>query len=158
MSVTGISHITLLTKDMNATIRFYTQILGVPLVRAGRDAEDPTSRLYYFKLGENNLIAFQDYPGYFSGSPRLRGGMLHLSIQIESFEKLMEARENLLENQVKCSEILSESFYNFVSFHDNNGFRVNYVYHNRELDDLDLFADTEPSKEVNNYLENRLNK
>jgi len=154
----GLHHITLLTKDMNRTIKFYTEVLGLGLIRIGRDKEDETSRVYYFNFGVGTLLAFQDFPGYFGGSPKLRGGMLHLSMELESEEKLTELRDRLIEEGVRVSEVLSESFYQYISFHDNNGFKLQALYKFRELDDMDLFSDTEPPRNVNAYLKTKFSK
>ncbi|MBI3302563.1 MAG: VOC family protein [Deltaproteobacteria bacterium] len=59
----GVNHLALVSSNMDRTVRFYTQVLGLKLVRAQRNDDDPNSRHYFFDLGGGNLLAFFDFPG-----------------------------------------------------------------------------------------------
>ena len=53
----GINHLALVTGDMDATVTFYRDILGMPLVGA-LGIEHPPMRHYFFEVGPGNTIAF----------------------------------------------------------------------------------------------------
>lgn len=71
----GIHHLALCTTDMKATIEFYTDVLGMPLVHAMRvppglgtgpkNRGNPpyeNVRHYFFDMGNDSLIAFFELP------------------------------------------------------------------------------------------------
>ena len=55
----GINHIALATNNMDATIRFWRDLLGMKLI-AGIGKRG--SRQYFLELSENVLIAFFEWP------------------------------------------------------------------------------------------------
>ena len=59
-SFSGLSHVALATGDLDATIRFWRDLLGCRLVgRLGR----PGQRAYFFDAGRGTLIGFFEWPG-----------------------------------------------------------------------------------------------
>jgi len=57
---TGINHLALVTSDMDATIRFWRDLIGLRLVGGtGRKSY----RLYFFELSASDMIAFFEWPG-----------------------------------------------------------------------------------------------
>ena len=60
----GINHLALVTNDMEKTVRFYRDVLGMPLVAAiGNAPGGYPYRHYFFETGPNNTIAFFEWPG-----------------------------------------------------------------------------------------------
>ncbi|MEJ2365512.1 MAG: VOC family protein, partial [Deltaproteobacteria bacterium] len=56
----GINHLAMVTGDMDITIRFWRDLLGMRLV-AGLGK--PGYRHYFFQISNNDLIAFFEWPG-----------------------------------------------------------------------------------------------
>ena len=56
----GVHHLAMVTPDMDATVRFYAGVLGMPLVATLRAGP---MRHYFFRLGPGNTIAFFEVPG-----------------------------------------------------------------------------------------------
>src|SRR5215212_8565791 len=56
----GVNHLALVTPDMDATVRFYHGVLGMPLVATL--AVGPM-RHYFFEIGEGNTVAFFERAG-----------------------------------------------------------------------------------------------
>jgi catechol 2,3-dioxygenase-like lactoylglutathione lyase family enzyme len=54
----GIHHLALITTDMDATTRFYHEVLGARLVAT---IGTPAFRHYFFEVGAGNTIAFFEY-------------------------------------------------------------------------------------------------
>ena len=64
MKFGGINHLAMVTNDMEKTVRFYRDILGMPLVAAtGNRPGSYPYRHYFFEIGPNNTIAFFEWPG-----------------------------------------------------------------------------------------------
>ena len=56
---TGINHLAMVTGDMDATIRFWRDLLGMRLVAGlGR----PGYRHYFFEIAPHDMIAFFEWP------------------------------------------------------------------------------------------------
>lgn len=63
MNFRGINHLALVTNDMEGTVRFYRDVLGMPLVAAIGNVENGYPfRHYFFETGPNNCIAFFEWP------------------------------------------------------------------------------------------------
>ena len=55
----GINHLAMATRDMDTTIRFWRDLLGMRLVAGlGR----PGYRHYFFEISKHNMIAFFEWP------------------------------------------------------------------------------------------------
>ncbi len=55
----GINHLAMVTGDMDKTVRFYRDVLGMPLVSTtGNVPARYPYRHYFFELGDGNTIAF----------------------------------------------------------------------------------------------------
>ena len=48
MTIRGIHHVTLICADMQRTTKFYTDVLGLRLVKRTVNFDDPTSKHVYF--------------------------------------------------------------------------------------------------------------
>src|SRR6185436_13570634 len=55
----SVSHMALVTPDMDTTVRFYAGVLGMPVV--GAIMAGPM-RHYFFKIGAHNTVAFFEIP------------------------------------------------------------------------------------------------
>lgn len=135
----GVNHLALITHDMNETVRFYTQVLGMRLVRSGKNDDDPTSRHYFFDMGDGSLIGFFDFPG--SNSPER---MHHIALAVDSLGELEAFREKLVRKGVGVSEVVDHDFIKSVYFRDPNGILLEVSAYIRELTEGDLVADPDP--------------
>lgn len=99
MKLTKIDHVAYITPDMNGTIRFYRDMLGMRLV-AGVGHEG--FRHYFFQTGDS-LIAFFHYEeaqpmeyDKFHGAPTSKPiGFDHISFTVDSKEDLFEMKDRL---------------------------------------------------------------
>ena len=96
--LTGIDHLAFITDDMEKTIRFYRDLLGMQLV-AGIGHEG--YRHYFFQFGDNQ-VAFFEYAGAqpmkrkFHGKPTKKPlGFDHVSFTVESRESLFHLKDKL---------------------------------------------------------------
>ena len=96
LATRGIHHLALNTEDMRATVDFYTQVVGMPLVHAmkvppglgtgpGNRGNPPYEHIrhYFFDMGNDSLLAIFEYP---KGLPKQHrdhvGGMQHIAFHV----------------------------------------------------------------------------
>ncbi len=60
MKFTGINHLAMVTGDMDKTVRFWRDLLGMRLVGA---MGEPGFRHYFFEISETDTIAFFEWEG-----------------------------------------------------------------------------------------------
>ena len=73
----GVHHLVLISSDLEATVRFYTQALNMRLVKVVENRDDPTSTHIFLDMGGGNLLAFFDFPEH-GDAPVVRGiGAMH---------------------------------------------------------------------------------
>jgi glyoxylase I family protein len=58
----GVDHLALICSDLDATIGFYTQVLGMRLTRIVPNRDEPTSTHIFLDMGGGNQLAFFDFP------------------------------------------------------------------------------------------------
>ena len=62
--VGGIHHAALICRDVEATIAFYQEVLGFPLVELVENRDYAGSSHFFFDIGNGNLLGFFDFPGH----------------------------------------------------------------------------------------------
>lgn len=87
----GVHHAAFICSDVERTIAFYQGLLGFPLVEIFENRDYPGSAHLFFDLGNGNLLAFFDFPGY--EHPEFHetlGGVQHVAISMapENFAAL----------------------------------------------------------------------
>ena len=83
-SARGLHHAALISSDVEATIRFYQEILEFPLTEIIENRDYPGSTHFFFDIGNSNLLAFFDFPGLDLGPYReVLGGLHHVAISVE---------------------------------------------------------------------------
>ena len=73
----GVHHLALVCSDLERTIEFYTNVLGMPLVKIVPNRDEPTSTHIFFDMGGGNLLAFFDFPEHHTDPTRLGVGSIH---------------------------------------------------------------------------------
>src|SRR5215471_3251346 len=58
----GVDHLALICADLDATINFYTGVLGMRLTRIIQNRDEPTSTHIFLDMGGGNQLAFFDFP------------------------------------------------------------------------------------------------
>jgi glyoxylase I family protein len=102
-TVQGVHHLALICKDVEATIQFYQDFLGFPLVELVENRDYAGSSHFFFDLGNGNLLGFFDFPGH--DHPPFEetiGALQHLAISVSADQfaaakaKLEDARIDYL--------------------------------------------------------------
>jgi catechol 2,3-dioxygenase-like lactoylglutathione lyase family enzyme len=129
----GVNHIALVSSDMARTVRFYRDILGMPLIKT-IDLPDGMGQHFFFDIGNDDCLAFFWFrhagpaePGV-SNSGALPGqgdivsahaSMNHLAFDVP-LEKFEEYRQKLIDAGVEVSMVLD---------HDDSPSQVAKVFH-----------------------------
>jgi len=147
----GINHLAMATRDMDSTIRFWRDLLGMRLVAGlGR----PGYRHYFFEISETDLLAFFEWPGVEPipekdhGSPVI-GPLVfdHVSFGVESEEMLWELMDKLSAAGFWVSEVVDHGFiHSIYSFDPNNiPIELSWSVDGRAIRQTPVMADTSPS-------------
>jgi len=110
----GVNHLAMATGDMDKTIRYWRDLLGLRLV-AGLG--HPGYRHYFFELSATDMIAFFEWPGVEPipdkdhGRP-VKGPYVfdHVSLGVETEEMLWELKDRLEVAGFWVSEIIDHGF------------------------------------------------
>ncbi len=143
MTFRGVNHLALVSANMDRTVRFYTQALGLQLVRTQRNDDDPNSRHYFFDLGGGNLLAFFDFPGYQQGHVGT-GTMHHVAFSVENVMQLEELQRCLRAQDIEVSPIVDHDFIQSIYFRDPDGILLEASAYTRPLTEADRWADSDP--------------
>ena len=77
-------HLALLSSDVERTVRFYQELLEVPLTDMFENRDYAGSTHFFFDIGNGNGLAFFDLPGLDLGPyAEVLGGLHHLAISME---------------------------------------------------------------------------
>ena len=87
----GVHHMALICNDVERTIQFYQELLGFPLVELMENRDYKGSTHLFFDIGNDNLLAFFDFPGLgLKPGVESLGSVQHIAISVypESFESI----------------------------------------------------------------------
>lgn len=162
----GINHLALVTPDMDATVRFYAGVLGMPLVTTLMAGP---MRHYFFEMAPGNTVAFFEVDGAETfekgaGSPAPHPIQLdHLSFNLADEEALRLLQERLKASGSEVTEIVDHGVMKSVYFTDPNGIAleascwvVDGTGRPLDLNDGELFADPDPVAAVTELAEGRM--
>lgn len=138
INYTGINHLALVTGDMDVTIAFWRDLLGLPLVAGlGR----PGYRHYFFALSEHDMIAFFEWPGVCRLPPKDHGvpvkgpvGFDHVSMAVAADEDLWELKDKLEAAQFWVSEVIDHGFIHSIYSFDPNEIPIEFSAPVAEVD------------------------
>lgn len=83
-SARGLHHVAIVCADVETTVRFYQELLEFPLTEVIENRDYAGSTHFFFDIGNDNLIAFFDFPGLVVGPyAEVLGGLHHLAISVD---------------------------------------------------------------------------
>ena len=119
----GVHHVALLSSDVEATVRFYQDLLEFPLTDMFENRDYPGSTHFFFDIGNGNLLAFFDLPGLGLGPyAEVLGGLHHMAISVER-DRWTRLKANLEQAGVSYQEESGTSLY----FPDPDGARIELI-------------------------------
>ena len=149
---TGIHHMAMATADMDRTLRFWRDLLGMRLVGSmGR----PGQRQYFLSISDKDMITFFEWDGVEPldekdhGYPvRGKFGFDHISFGVASELDLCTLKSKLDAAGFWVSEIIDHGFIRSVYSFDPNGIPIEFSYAVPEVDirNAPVFADRKPTQ------------
>ena len=122
-STRGVHHLALLSSDVERTVRFYQDVLEMPLTEMFENRDYGGSTHFFFDIGNGNALAFFDLPGLDLGPyAEVLGGLHHLAISVEP-ERWERLRANLEGAGVPTQQVDGSSLY----FRDPDGARLELI-------------------------------
>ncbi len=123
MNIIGIHHITLVTKDANRNIAFYTNVLGQHLVKKTVNFDAPESYHLYFgdEVGHpGTAITFFEWPDAPQGHPGI-GGTHHFALQVRDEDGLLKWKRRLTDLGLPVDGPLDRHYFKSIYFRDPDG-------------------------------------
>ncbi|NIS67820.1 MAG: VOC family protein [Proteobacteria bacterium] len=138
MKFNGVNHLAMATGDMDQTIRFWRDLLGMRLVAGlGR----PGYRHYFFQISETDLIAFFEWPGVEPVSHKDHGRPIsgpfvfdHVSFGVETEEDLWNLKDQLSAAGFHVSEVVDHGFIHSIYAFDPNGIPIEFSHNVEGID------------------------
>ncbi len=129
---TGINHLAMVTADMDATIRFWRDLLGMRMVVG---LGHPGYRHYFFEFTDRDMIAFFEWPQAQPVAEKdhgvpVRGPVAfdHISFGVETRETLWELKDRLEANGFWASEVIDHGFILSVYAFDPNNIPIEFSF------------------------------
>jgi glyoxylase I family protein len=123
MQLTGLHHITLITADLERSIAFYRDTLGLGIVRDAPSDDDPGTRHVWFGAVDGTpgrLLSVLEYPQLPAGTVGT-GSTQHFALAVDSVEELDAWRRYLSEQDVDCSEVFDRGGFRSLYLRDPDG-------------------------------------
>lgn len=110
-SARGVHHVALLSRDVETTIRFYSEVLEFPLVELFENRDYQGSTHFFFDIGHGNALAFFDLPGLDLGPyAEVLGGLHHLAISMPA-DRWATVKGRLDERGIAYAHVDGSSLY-----------------------------------------------
>ncbi|MEJ1397352.1 MAG: CBS domain-containing protein [Candidatus Sedimenticola sp. (ex Thyasira tokunagai)] len=137
---TGIHHTAFATNDIEETVRFWRDLIGLRLVYA---YGSPGYRQYFFQISGDNRISFFEWEGVEPVSKRRHGDPVkgpfifdHISIGVADKDVLWEIMARLDAADFFCSDAIDHGCFISIYSYDPNGIPIEFSC---DISGLDLF-------------------
>ena len=123
LQLRGIHHITLICTNLERSVAFYRDVLGMRLVKQTVNADDRSARHFYFgdaTGAPGTVITCMEYPQMDAGAVG-RGSTHHFALVVQSAEELEGWRSYLQSRGVGCTEALDRTYFTSIYLRDPDG-------------------------------------
>ncbi len=134
----GVNHLAMATGDMDITIRFWRDLLGMRLV-AGLG--QPGYRQYFFEISETCAIAFFEWPSVKPVEEKEHGKVVsgpfvfdHLSFGVETEDDLWALKDSVDAAGFWVSEVIDHGFIHSIYSFDPNGIPIEFSCNAGDID------------------------
>jgi catechol 2,3-dioxygenase-like lactoylglutathione lyase family enzyme len=159
----GINHLALVTTDMDATVRFWHEVLGAEIIAT---VATPDFKHYFFRIGDAQTIAFFQYfdakvatyakP---AGIPYEHASQFdHLSLGLPDEQALHDLRARLEHYGCEVTDVVDHGFIRSIYFSDPTGIALEASWWTTNLDQpgldvADRFLDSDPVPALRELIE-----
>lgn len=121
--IQGLHHITIVSANAQRTINFYTQVLGLRLVKKTVNFDDPGSYHLYFgdEVGHpGSAVTFFEWPHAPKGHPGI-GGTHHFALIAPDYDMLLKWKRRLNDLGMPVDGPLDRHYFKSIYFNDPDG-------------------------------------
>jgi catechol 2,3-dioxygenase-like lactoylglutathione lyase family enzyme len=123
MQLRGLHHVTAIAADLERTIAFYRDVLGLPIVHDGPSDDDPQTRHVWFGAlggGAGTLLSFMQYPDLPAGVVGT-GSTHHFALIVETPEEQEAWRDYLRGRGIQCTDVFDRGPFRSIYLRDPDG-------------------------------------
>ncbi len=123
MTIQGLHHITLVCKEAQRTVDFYTEQLGLRLVKKTVNFDDPGAYHLYFgneQGAPGSAITFFEWPYSPVGRPGI-GGTHHFALTVSDYDGLLQWKRRLSDRGVRVRGPYDRHYFQSIYFRDPDG-------------------------------------
>jgi catechol 2,3-dioxygenase-like lactoylglutathione lyase family enzyme len=123
MQLRGLHHVTAISADLERTIAFYRDLLGLAIVHDGPSDDDPESRHVWFGALDGRagaLVSFMQYPELPPGTVGT-GSTHHYAFVVETAEEQVAWRDYLRGQGVQCTDVFDRGAFHSIYVRDPDG-------------------------------------
>jgi catechol 2,3-dioxygenase-like lactoylglutathione lyase family enzyme len=123
LRIHGLHHVTMLCGDVERSVDFYRNVLGMRLVKQTVNEDDRGARHLFFgdEQGKpGTLVTCLEYPEMEEGTVG-RGSTHHFALAVESEEELAGWRDYLMSRGIPCTEVLDRTYFKSIYLRDPDG-------------------------------------
>ena len=123
LRIAGLHHVTVLCKDVERSVGFYRNLLGMRLVKQTTNEDDRGARHLFFGDEEGRpgtLITCLEYPDLDEGSVG-RGSTHHFALTVETEEELAGWRDYLTAKGIPVTDVMDRTYFKSVYLRDPDG-------------------------------------
>ena len=126
MRITGLHHITLLVADVERSLAFYRNVLGLRLVEQTVNDDDRSARHFIFGDADGSpgtLITCLEYPDLDEGKVG-RGSTHHFALAVDSPEELAAWKDYLAARGIATTDVMDRTGTTSIYLRDPDGHLV----------------------------------
>lgn len=123
LKVKGIHHVTAICSNMERSVKFYTELLGMKLVKQTVNFDDPSSKHFYFadeKGSPGTVITFFEYPEWKGGKIGV-GVTHHIAFMVENDQEQLEFKKKLEAAGINVTGQIDRKYFKSIYFSDPDG-------------------------------------
>ncbi|MDD9302260.1 MAG: VOC family protein [Desulfobacter sp.] len=138
MKFKGINHLAMVTGDMESTIRFWRDLIGMRLINGFGQRG---FRHYFFEIDDKNTLAFFEWDGAQPVEPKdhgvpFKGPIVfdHIAFGVDSSREAWHLKDKLEAAGFECSDLIDHGFIHSIYSFDPNGIPIEFCYEAGERD------------------------
>lgn len=123
LKLRGLHHVTAICSNLDRTVSFYRDLLGMTLLKQTANDDDPGARHFYFgdpDATPGAMVTFLEYPNMEHGNVGV-GVVHHFALRAGSLEELDGWFEHLRSHGIQCTEAIDRTYFSSIYFRDPDG-------------------------------------
>ena len=123
LRISGLHHVTVICRDLERSVAFYRNLLGLRMVKQTVNADDRSARHLFFGDEEGRpgtLVTCLEYPQLGEGQVGI-GSTHHFALAVETEEELDVWCDYLRSSGVPCTDVMDRELFESLYLRDPDG-------------------------------------